>query len=127
MVLLWVVVGLVSAIFVTNISWFATPIILAIVGRNVEIEDFISGNSVPHSATNFLVGIAAGAMSLYAAMSLLDWAQVESSWPLWVISIFMLISALQNLRIKVTPYSHLAAKGQLVGLVMGMFYLIALK
>ena len=120
MVILWAVLALVGAIVVQNLGWLLLPLLLAVIARNVSPDDFLYGRSLPHSVGNFFIGNAVGFWSMYVVAWIIRTNASDSSWPIYAIFLFLLIGAFQNLRLRITPYSWLAAVGQIAGLVMGL-------
>jgi hypothetical protein len=120
MVILWAALALIGAIVVQNLGWLLLPLLLAVIARNVSPEDYIHGRSLPHSAGNFIVGNAVGFWSMYVATWITRTNTSDSSWPIYAIFLYLLIGGLQSLRLRITPYSWLAAVGQIVGIILGL-------
>lgn len=120
MVILWAILALIGAIVVQNLGWLLLPLLLAVIGRNVSPDDFLYGRSLPHSIGNFLVGNAVGFWSMYVATWIIRANASDSSWPIYAIFFYLLIGGFQNLRLRITPYSWLAAIGNIAGLICGL-------
>ncbi len=119
MIILWTVAAAIGGLLVQNLGWFASPLLLMITAQHVSVSTFTQGRSIPHKVVNVIVGYAVGFWTIYVAAWIIHTNSPGSSWPIYLLFPWFLLAAFQNLRMRVTPYSWLAATSQIIGLVCG--------